>query len=1027
MNDHTSAATDLSAKTGKDYWKSLEEYSGTERFKDWLKREYPQQADLLAIAPDRRIVLQLMGASLALAGFNACTKQPEERIYAYAKNPEAMVPGTPLYFATAMPWASGAIGVLVENHMGRPTKIEGNEAHPSSLGATDSFAQASVLDMYDPDRATAVKRRGRVSTWDEFWGELRTAVTIASSKQGEGVRVLTRAVTSPTLGAQLEAVRAAHPNLQVHVWEPMHRDHQRAGSMLAFGRDLNAYAHYGQAKVLVSLDSEFLTLGPDSVRAAREFTANRKVRATETTMNRLYAVESGSTATGAMADHRLAMRSCDIERFVRYLANRLNVAVAVPQEKLTDQEQRFLEALAKDLEANKGAALLVAGAWQTPVVQALVHAIHDKLGCIGKTVELLPPVETFGADVENLASIKALSDDMRAGKVSMLVMLGGNPVYDAPADCDFASAMDKVATKAHLTSHENETSRICDWLLPESHFLEAWSDAKAADGTVTIIQPLIAPLYSSKTAHDVLALMLDKAGTPAYDLVRAHWSAIKKDGFELAWRRWLHDGVVEDTRAASVQVSAKAITAAPSAVAGGFDVALRPDPTIYDGRYSNNGWMQELPKPVSKITWDNTVQMAPADAKKLGVNTGDMVEVAVGGRTVVGPVWVAPGHAIGALTIHLGFGRVHGGKVGTGVGFNSYALRSTTQQWGAAGATVKAVGGSMKIASTQEHDDYETTATEADKRKIVRVRSIDRFKADPHSLEKEDRHASHGETDIYAKPREAEIDALRDKAYVKEAAARKNEQGFNNRVSDDYQWGMVIDLNACTACGACVTACVAENNIAVVGKEQILRGREMHWLRIDRYYKGDENNPEVHHQLIPCMQCENAPCETVCPVGATSHGPEGLNEMTYNRCVGTRYCSNNCPYKVRRFNFLLYSDWATESLKLQRNPDVSVRSRGVMEKCTYCVQRINHARQTAKREGITPKRPDGKIREGEVVTACQQVCPTDAIAFGNLLDTTSEVYLLKQEPHNYGLLEELNTKPRTTFLAKTTNKNPELA
>jgi molybdopterin-containing oxidoreductase family iron-sulfur binding subunit len=1019
LNDQTSDApmrTELSGKTGKDYWKSLEEYSGTERFKEWLQREHPQAADLLAIAPDRRSVLQLMGASLALAGFNACTKQPEERIYAYAKNPEAMTPGTPLYFATAMPWAGGAIGVLVENHMGRPTKIEGNEAHPASLGSTDSFTQASVLDLYDPDRATTVKRRGRVSTWDDFWGELRPAVTIAGSRQGEGVRVLTRSVVSPTLGAQLAALSAAHPKLRIHVWEPIHRDNARAGAMLAFGRDLASHAHHGKAKVLVSLDSDFLVAGPESVRAAREFASNRKVRKDTKDMNRLYAVESCPTATGATADHRLAMRAVDIQGFVRRLALRLGVAVQVPQGALEARAQRFLEAIAKDLEANKGAALLVPGPWQPPVVHALVHAIHDKLGCLGRTVEMLPPVESFGAEVDNASSIKSLCDDMRSGAVQALVVLGGNPLFDAPADCDFAGALAKVPLRAHLTTHENETSRQCDWLLPEHHYLEAWSDASASDGTASIVQPLIAPLYNSKGAHDILAAMLDKGGQTAYDAVREHWKALRPDDFEVQWRRWLHDGVVPGTRAKAVSVAAKAIVEPVVAAPAGLEVQLRPDPTVWDGRYANNGWQQELPKPISKLTWDNTVQLAPATAKSLGVATGDLVEVSIGGRKVVGPAWIAPGHAADSLTIHLGYGRKHAGKVGDGVGFDAYPLRTAAMQWGASGATLAKVGGSHELASTQEHDDYEAFTTEATKRNIVRVRTIDRFKAEPGSLEPGQGHAAHhGPTDIFEKPRTAEMAALK----AKKEASGAPLQAYDSRVSEDYQWGMVIDLNACTGCSACITACVAENNIAVVGKEQVMRGREMHWLRIDRYFKGDENDPEMHHQPIPCMQCENAPCEVVCPVGATSHGPEGLNEMTYNRCVGTRYCSNNCPYKVRRFNFLLYSDWATESLKMQRNPDVSVRSRGVMEKCTYCVQRISHARHAAKRE-------DRKIREGEVVTACQQACPTEAIAFGNILDKDSRVSREKAEPHNYGLLEELNTKPRTTFLAKVQNRNPEL-
>jgi molybdopterin-containing oxidoreductase family iron-sulfur binding subunit len=990
---------ELAGAQGPGFWQSLEQLAGTERFQDFVRREYPDQFARLMDPPERRTVLKFMGASLALAGFTSCTKQPEERILPYAKNPESTIPGVPLYFATAMPWARGAIGLLVENHQGRPTKVEGNELHPASLGATDAIAQASVLELYDPDRSTTLRKRGRQASYDDFLADVRAALNVQSAKQGAGFAIVLPLVTSPTLARQLREVQQAFPRARIAQWEPIHRDQARAGAQAAYGRDLVPLPDFSKAKVVLSLEADFLGGGPECVRATREFST----RAAGSQLNRLYVLESSPSVTGTMADHRLPLRSEDVEGVARSIARALGVEVEAPADPAgrgSPALQAWVAAVAKDLQQNSGACVVVAGDWQPAAVHHLAAAMNERLGNVGKTVRLVPPVDCFPQEKGQTESLRELAAEMAAGRVELLMLLGVNPVFDAPADLSFAAALEKVGLRVHHGLYEDETGRLCDWHVPAAHFLESWSDARASDGTISIVQPLIAPLHGGRDVHELVNAVLGK-GESAHDAVRATWQAERPDDFERNWRRWLHDGVVPGTAAAAVQAGVKAVRAPLAARGAGIEVVFRPDPTIWDGRFANNGWLQELPKPVTKLTWENTVQLAPATAARLGLATGDVVELEVGGRKARGPVWVSPGHAPDCATVHLGYGRARAGHVGEGAGFDAYALRTSAAAWSAAGGALRPTGERVALASTQEHVDYEIVQTEVQKRKILRVRAVDRFQADPHSLESADRLHDHGDTSLYT-------------AHVAQEIERQK------RPVGEYQWGMVIDLNACTACGACVTACQSENNIAVVGKEQVLKGREMHWIRVDRYFQGPADAPRIHNQPVPCMQCENAPCENVCPVGATQHSPEGLNEMVYNRCVGTRYCANNCPYKVRRFNFLLYSDYVTETLKLQRNPDVTVRSRGVMEKCTYCVQRINTARITAERE-------DRKIRDGEIVTACQQACPAGAIAFGDIANPTTAVSRLKAEPHNYALIEELNTRPRTTYLARITNQNPELS
>ena len=936
---------------------------------------------------DRRRFLQLMGASMALSGLGACTRQPKETIVPYVKQPEQMVPGKPLYYATAALHAGYATGILVESHMGRPTKAEGNPEHPASLGATDLYAQASVLELYDPDRSQVVTNRAQIRPWSTLKTTLAGAVELAKVNRGEGLRVLSGPTTSPTLEAQMAALVVAMPGLRWHRWQPLHRDGARAGARRAFGKIVDTQLRLAEADVILALEADFLCAGAGSVRYAREFSARRRGQAVRAEGRgrpiRLYAIESTPTNTGASADHRIPMRASEIETFARAVAVKLGLAAGGEAQ---GEHAKLAEIVAEDLQAAKKRALVVAGDDAPAGVHALAHVMNAALGAVGTTVVYTDPVE---ADpVENLASIRELVEDMEAGKVATLVIFDTNPVYDAPADLDFAKHLEKVGLRVHLGLYADETAELCHWHVPAAHPLESWSDARAFDGTATILQPLIEPLYGGKSAHELLAVMAGKTDATPYDLVREHWNARAAGGdFERFWRRSLHDGVVADTaypiRSVAIDRDAALAPAKEAAHADGLEIVFRADPTVYDGRYANNAWLQELPKTLTRLTWDNVALLAPATASKLGVTNGDRIEIELLGRRVVAPAWVQPGHPRESVTLPLGYGRRRAGRIGSGIGFDAYALRLAGSSEFARGAKVRNLGDRHPLACAQEHDSMEG-------RPLVRRASLAHYEEHPEFAKHQAHEPAPGET-IHPLPR-----------------------------YEGYAWGMAIDLSACTGCNACVVACQAENNIAVVGKDQVARGREMHWLRIDRYYVGESDAPETYQQPIPCMHCETAPCELVCPVGATAHSDEGLNDMVYNRCVGTRYCANNCPYKVRRFNFYLYSDWTTESFKNVRNPDVTVRSRGVMEKCTYCVQRINLARIDAEKEGR-------KIRDGEIATACQQVCPSEAIVFGDINDPESRVAKVKADPRNYGLLAELNTRPRTTYLAAVRNPNPKLA
>ncbi len=978
----------LAASTGPEYWRSLEELSNTEQFQEFLHREFPDQASELTDPVGRRQFLRLMGASLALAGVSACTKQPAETIVPYVRAPEEIIPGKALHFATAFTMGGSATGLLVESHMGRPTKIEGNPEHPGSLGATDLFAQAAILGLYDPDRSQTLTHSGDIRTFSAFLDAIRKAVEARKAAQGRGMRVLTGSVVSPTLARQMTALLQAFPAAKWHQYDAAGRDSVRAGAKLAFGEHVETRYAFDKARVILSLDADFLGTMPGAVRYIRDFAQTRRVRGTDGDMSRFYAAECSATTTGSKADHRLPLRPGDVEAFARGLAALVGVpGAATPH--AVPAWQPYLTAAARDLVTHPGASLVVAGDQQPAAVHALAHAMNLALGNVGATVLYTAPVE-FGP-VDQLQSVRELAADMASGAVDVLLILGGNPVYDAPADVDFGKALSKVPFSVHLSLYADETSARCQWHVPEAHFLEAWSDARAFDGTASIVQPLIAPLYGGKSAHELLTVVAGAGSRSGYDLVRETWQGFAAQAgaaeFEAFWRTAVHDGTIPGTALPAVSPTAVDIMAAIGAgsppAATGLDVAIRVDPTVYDGRFANNGWLQETPKPFTKLVWDNSVHASPATAASLGVANDDIVEVSAGGRTIRGPVFVVPGHPDGTLTVFLGHGRTRAGRVANRVGFDVTPIRTTGAFWHVPGASVAKTGARHSLTATVLHHSMEGRA-------IVRSASLEAFKQNPGMI------------------RGQEFDPP------------KTLTMYQPHEYKGYAWGMAVDINSCVGCNACMVACQSENNVPVVGKEQVARGREMHWLRIDTYYAGEPANPEAFHQPVMCQHCENAPCEVVCPVAATVHSDEGLNDMVYNRCVGTRYCANNCPYKVRRFNFLLYQDWETKSLKMSRNPDVTVRSRGVMEKCTYCVQRINEAKIDAEKQ-------DRKVRDGEIVTACQQVCPAEAIQFGDINDPNSRVAKLREEALNYSLLGELNTRPRTTYLAALKNPNPALA
>jgi Fe-S-cluster-containing dehydrogenase component/anaerobic selenocysteine-containing dehydrogenase len=1112
------------------HWLSPEHLAQSAPSREAAGREFAPGASVLGPG-DRRSFLGLVGATIALAGLEGCIRRPEEKIVPYTKSPEGVIPGVPQFYATSYALQGEGHPLVVECHEGRPTKVEGNPEHPASRGGSLPYLQATVLDLYDPDRARFATKGRAEAPQAAVLAELEGRLKAAEANGGARLRVLSQRTGSPSF-ARLKALAAKRfPQAKFYEYEPAGDAEAVAGAELAFGRPLRPLVAYDRARVVVAADSDFLLTERGAVRANKLFAQGRRVRAPNDAMSRLYVAEPAFTVTGMTADHRLRLPAGAVEDFLLALAaelaaNGVALGPLAPKAKAAaDLDRKWVAGAAKDLARQRGASVVVVGQRQPAHVHALGYAINQALGAFGRTLQFLP-----AAPAKPLDDVKALAGEMGSGAVDTLVVLGGNPAYDAPADVGFAQAVKRVPFSLHLGSHLDETGEACTHTLPRAHDFESWGDQTAADGTLAVQQPLVAPLFDGKTDVELLAVVAGAHERRAYDLVRATFketlgvgdaeappaehaatapagsgapaeapppaasaaaagsarphpgapppsfaapggslaapgrlltppaaasaaaaatgSAVAAaahapsgtppagpapaasaapgvasapapagavagppqtpgasyntvttalTGFERAWRRLLHDGFVARSAPAPVEapLNADAVAAAvgrrvgqrPSAQA--LEVAFAPDAGVFDGRYANNAWLQELPHPVTKMSWDNAAWISVKTAQELNVGSGEVLKLTVEGRSIEVPAWVVPGTADYSVQLSLGRGRTRAGRVGgqgeggeKGPGFDVGPLRTTKGFGFAQGARAEATKNVYGLAVTQEHNTLEG-------RPIVQEATIEAYRKDPQFTEK-------------AVPHKPLVALWQERAY------------------DGHKWGMVVDLTACTGCSACVVACQAENNTPSVGKEQVTRQREMHWLRIDRYFSGTVEDPQVSRQPMMCVHCENAPCENVCPVNATSHSPEGLNEMTYNRCIGTRYCANNCPYKVRRFNFLDFHGEVPETVKMVANPNVSVRVRGVMEKCTYCVQRINQAKIAAKRE----RRP---LRDGDVVSACAQACPADAITFGDLNDPQSRVARAAAARHSYRVLDELNTKPRTTFLAQIRNPNPELA
>ncbi|MEY4386657.1 MAG: hypothetical protein RLY20_1940 [Verrucomicrobiota bacterium] len=1025
--------------TGRTYWRSLDQVSDTPEFREWLHREFPAGASELTDPVTRRHFVKIMSASFALAGvglgLTGCRK-PEEKVEPFGKQPEGYVHGVASYYATAMPTRRGAIPLVAKSHDGRPVKVEGNALHPDSNGGTDRFAQASLLNLYDPDRATKFVKGSSVTTAQaaqDFLAELSVKFT---KNKGASLAFLVEPSNSPSRDRLAALVKGVMPSMGWFTHDPVDSGVHAAAASEFFGQAVTPTFRFDKADVIVSLDCDFLGSEEEVHNNIRRFSSGRRIEKPEDKLNRLYVAEGLMTLTGANADHRKRMPSSAVIKGASVIAATVGAGVGSAAD-LSGEDAKWFVECAKDLLANKGASLVVAGAGQPLAVHALAYAINAALGNIGKTIE-------FSAGASTGGTIQQLAKALDAGAVDTLVILGGNPGNTAPAELNWAAAQRKAKTVVRLSYFEqDETSAACDWQIPAAHYLESWGDARTTDGTLVPIQPLIAPLFGGMTEIEILARIAGSSVVGAYEIVRETFAGFVSGDVEGAWRKFLHDGFLAKSAAKTVSVSLKssAVSAALSSAkaTNGLEVVIRPDYSVDDGRFNNNGWMQELPDPITKFTWDNAVLVSRKTATDLGVANNDVVKITVNGRSVEGPIWVQPGQADGVLGVTLGYGRTKTGRVGTGTGFNAYTIRTSDSLHIATGAKVEKTGKTYPLSCTQEHWSMEGRA-------IIREANLEQFKEHPDFAKSMNLHEPPkpaGEQGVWPKPLYPNpLDAVKPSAH--------------------HQWGMSVDLNACVGCSACVIACQSENNIPIVGKDQVRRGREMQWLRLDRYYTTDKerfkpragawympprdeeqqyqswiDEVQVVTQPMMCQHCESAPCESVCPVNATAHDNEGLNVMAYNRCVGTRYCSNNCPYKVRRFNFFDYNkrpidqlykgpfgkrkedEW--DLLKMAKNPEVTVRMRGVMEKCTFCLQRIESAKISAKVKAGAGT--FDKIPTDSFTTACAQACPAGAIVFGNVADPNSKVSKLKAQSRDYSVLEFLLTKPRLTYLARVRNPN----
>ncbi len=995
------------------YWKSLMELGNNQGYQEFVEREFPENASELTDGFSRRSFLAIMGSAVLLASCDFA-RRPVQKILPYSKQPEDVVPGRPLYYASAMPFLGSLTGLVVENNEGRPTKVEGNELHPGSRGATSAFNQASVLGMYDPDRSRHVLKDGDESTLDDF-------VAFAAEhfkNTGQRIAFISESNSSITLNSLRRKALSQFNNATWTVYEPFGEDNALKGNEIAFGQRLRTHNKFDEADVVVSLNDDFMASAhPNSVENAKTVTSKRKVTDTNATMSRIYSVEDNFTLTGSFADNRLRLKASQIGAFTLALGAALSKKVsglnAFSGVNNEFSNHEWVKALADELSGNQGNSIVTIGLQHTAEEHALVAAINTALGNNGKTVEYL--------DVPNLAdegaAFASVVADMKAGKVDTVVMIGTNPAYTAQ-NVEFAEALKNVKTTVHLSDYVDETSAKVNWHVNRAHYLETWGDGFSFSGASSVIQPQIQPLYNGLSEIEFLNVIVTGSQESGYNLVQDTFKGIHGASFDKNWRKILHDGIDSKDNFKAVQKNtSSALSNAVSAVSkaektSGMEVVIRPDGTIYDGRFANIAWLQEMPDPMTKITWDNVALVSPSTARELGVKNEEMLKITSNGKSIEIAAWIHPGHADGTITLSVGYGRDGIGRVAnryidfTAGGVDTYPLMGNKLY---AEAKVEKIDGKYKIACVQDHHSIEG-------RDMFRMATLDEYKENPNFASFLSQHG-------YEVPGKKEAEIL---GRTTGLVSLFDEQKYPK---EQPQWGMAIDLNSCFGCGVCIIACQSENNIPTIGKKEVLLGREMHWIRNDRYYVGDDaGNPMAVHQPVPCMHCEMAPCEQVCPVAATTHSDDGMNQMTYNRCIGTRYCANNCPYKVRRFNFFNYTKefltTGTESdiVTMAMNPEVTIRFRGVMEKCTYCVQRVNRAKIDAKVKTGSMKPSDGMVK-----TACQQACPADAIYFGDLTDENSVVTKMKRNERSYLMLEELNTRPRTSYMAKLRNPNPSLA
>ena len=1089
--------------TGRKYWRSLGELKDTPEFRNYLEREFPAgAAEMDGDDVSRRSFLKLMGGSLALAGFGlgGC-RRPETYLVPYSKAVEWLIPGKTVLYATSMPRRRGAMPLVATTTEGRPIKLEGNSLHPMSNGATDPYAQCTLLDLYDPDRSKGYVHAGQASDAAGFALFVRKLRDTMLANGGSDTAILVEETFSPTRDRLLGELKKQFPQLGWYLYDPLRHFNEIEATRAAFGDGLRLTPRFDRADVVFSLDGDFLNMDEGGVEATRDYTNRRRVAKATDSMNRLYVVENRYTITGGMADHRLRCQASRIGALAVALAKKIGgpalgtLIDAYNGVGSFQGSDEWITKAADDLVANKGKCLVVTGPRQPAAVHALVYAINGALENIGHTLVPMAAPERGGA--ESL-SISKLTEDINGGKIKNLFIFGGNPAYNALANLDWVNVQKKVPNVVRLGYHEDETSQTAQWHVPQAHFLEQWGDVRTADGTYNVIQPMILPLFGGLSDLDLMVMLMGQQPNDKPDLVRETWKGFNKTqgvSEDLAWNAFLRDGFVPGTAFAEHAGEASFNVGAvrdyvgktlkdqlpPAATsADDMEVVLVQDYKLDDGRYSNNGWLQEMPHPISKICWDNAVLMSPRTAKRLGVNKqafdvygngafvdgdfteSDLVKIELpDGRSITGPALVSPGHADNSFTVALGYGRTAVGRVGVNTGFNAYPLRTDKTTYFATGVKITKPGGTYQLVSTQQHQAMEG-------RNLVRELPIEVYRQNAGNDFKE------GKSFVQLMGMDAHIPP--------------NVSLYRNpALESQHQWGMAIDLNTCTGCNACVVACQAENNIPVVGKDQVSRGRAMHWIRIDRYYSTvegaaspaepgvatkdngkqendpnegrDENDPafdptlsddpQILTQPVTCHHCENAPCETVCPVNATIHNEEGLNVMAYNRCIGTRYCSNNCPYKVRRFNFFNYNERSIEPItegpwkgksqaylgpfgtngmpeikKLSKNPNVTVRMRGVMEKCTFCVQRI----EEAKINQLSVARDSDKtmVPRDSFKTACQQVCPAGAIVFGTVRAPESQVCKIKEQDRDYKMLEYLNVRPRVSYQARLRNPNPAM-